>query len=340
MNITRRVPRLVRGVVLPMALIAGLTVSATSGAAVRSHATIPNPTKAMCLHGKTYKVGYDVFSDSQPFAVSVSNSMKAAAKAVGCVTIIETVDNLNGPQAIANVKTLINEGITSFVDFQVLEPFQPAIAKLLKAAKIPAVTIVGATLPGYPSLGLSAFIGEKDAALASAAFAKKEHPGMVPYFLGEAEPASGSAVYARYRGMVAGIKHAFPGIPKSHIIEVDGQGVQTTAYSKALSALSLVPSGSLVMTQGTNDESTAGVFQAIKTRGFKNYVAEGFGGDSYGFSQVCSNKTHYAGDWSLAPETWGPIALSEVMMQQNGLKVPNNYEILGSQSTFSSLHCK
>ena len=61
---------------------------------------------------------------------------------MGCAEIVSTVDNLSGPTAIANLHTLINEGINGFVDFQVLSAYQPAMAKILKAAKIPAVTVV------------------------------------------------------------------------------------------------------------------------------------------------------------------------------------------------------
>ena len=44
---------------------------------------LSNPTKALCKL-KSYKIGYDVFSDSQPFAVSLSDGLKSAAASVGC----------------------------------------------------------------------------------------------------------------------------------------------------------------------------------------------------------------------------------------------------------------
>src|ERR1017187_3988130 len=113
---------------------------------------IPAPTKALCKKA-SYKLGYDVFSESQPFAVTVSQGLKNAAKSIGCVTILTTTDNLNGPVAIGNLKTLLNEGIQGFVDFQVLAAFQPPITKLLATAKIPGVAIVGANLPGSPDVG-------------------------------------------------------------------------------------------------------------------------------------------------------------------------------------------
>src|SRR5690242_18202279 len=209
-------------VVFAVAMAAGGAVAApTAGTAKASVAASPDlahPTKALCKKS-SYKIGYDVFSDSQPFAVSLTNGLIDAAKRIGCAQVVKTVDNLNGPVAVGNLKTLLNEGIDGFVDFQVLANYQPAMSKILKAAKIPAVTVVGATLPGFPQVGLAPFETEKNAAIYMAKQAKKRFPGQIPYFLGGAEPTSGPAVLARYKGAVAGIKEVYPSIPSNHIIE-------------------------------------------------------------------------------------------------------------------------
>jgi ABC-type sugar transport system substrate-binding protein len=335
-------------VALTVALVAG---GASAGATVRTATRsgrvgavvqdLGHPTKALCKL-KNYKIGYDVFSDSQPFAVSLSDSLKAAAKSVGCAEIVSTVDNESGPTAIANLHTLINEGINGFVDFQVLSAYQPAMAKILKSAKIPAVTVVGATLPGFPQVGLAPFVTSEDGAIYLAKQAKKRFPGQVPYFLGGAEPESGSAVLARYLGTVAGVKSVYPNIPKSHIIEVDTNGVATTAYTNTLSALSAVPKSGVVMVQGVNDEVTGGMFKAVQARGFTNYLAEGYGGDSYGLNQLCLYPTHYVGDWDFEPSGWGPVLLSIVMMEMNGQMVPQVTNLDGGQVLpgSSTLHCK
>jgi ribose transport system substrate-binding protein len=301
---------------------------------------LSNPTKALCKL-KNYKIGYDVFSDSQPFAVSLSDGLKSAAASVGCAQIVETVDNMSGPTAIANLHTLINEQINGFVDFQVLAAYQPAMAKILKSAKLPAVTVVGATLPGFPQVGLDPFHTEEQASVYMSEQAKKRFPGQVPYFLGGAEPASGPAVFARYQGAVAGVKSVYPGIPKSHIIEVITNGVATTAYSNTLSALSAVPKNGVVMVQAVNDEDTGGMFKAVQARGFTDYLAESYGGDSYGLKQVCLFPTHYVGAWYLNPAGWGPVLLSLEMMQMNGEKVPMVTNITGFEVTHSSpiAHC-
>ena len=339
-------------VAMPVALTAALVAGAASaGAAGRPAALsgqarmvaqdLNHPTKALCKL-KNYKIGYDVFSDSQPFAVSLSDGLKGAAKSVGCAEIVSTVDNESGPTAIANLHTLINEGINGFVDFQVLSAYQPAMAKILKAAKLPAVTVVGATLPGFPQVGLSPFVTSKLGATYLAQQAKKRFPGQVPYFLGGAEPESGAAVLARYLGTVAGVKSVFPSIPKSHIIEVDTNGVATTAYTNTLSALSAVPKTGVVMVQGVNDEVTGGMFKAVQARAFTHYLAEGYGGDSYGLNQLCLYPTHYVGDWDFEPASWGPVLLSIVMMEMNGQKVPQVTNLNGGQVLpgSSEVHCK
>ena len=228
-----------------VALTAGGAVAAptarTANAGAAAQQDLAHPTKALCKK-PSYKIGYDVFSDTQPFAVSLTNGLIDAAKSIGCAQVVKAVDNLNGPVAVGNVKTLLNEGIDGFVDFQVLAAYQPAIAKLLKSGKVPAVTVVGATLPGFPQVGLAPFQTEKNAAIYMAKQAKKQFPGQIPYFLGGAEPTSGAAVLARYKGAVAGIKEVYPNIPSDHIIQVNTEGVATTAYTTTLSALSKVPS--------------------------------------------------------------------------------------------------
>ena len=342
----RRLRRAPLAGVLAVALVMGATAS-TALAGPKAHASaaapqdLAHPTKALCKKD-SYKIGYDVFSGNQPFAVSLTNGILDAAKKVGCVKILKTVDNLNGPVAVGNLKTLINEGIDGFIDFQVLAAYQTAMAKTLKSKKIPAVTVVGAELPGFPQVGLAPFDTEKKAAIYMATIAKKRFPGKVPYFLGGAEPTSGAAVLARYKGAVAGIKQVYPNIPSNQIIEVKTEGVATTAYNNTVSALSAVPSDAVVLMQAVNDEDLGGMYKAAQARHVQNFLVNSFGGDSYGLAQVCADPVHYVGAWYLDPAGWGPVLLSLAMMQINGQAVPHNTDIAGYQVTHNTpfLKCK
>ena len=174
-----------------------------------------------------------------------------------------------------------------------------------------------------------------------ASVAKKKYPGKIPYFVGGAEPESGAAVLARYKGAVAGVEAAYPGIPKSHIIEVDTNGIETQAYNNTLSALSAVPHNAVVMLQAVNDEDTGGMAKAAASRGLPNYMVNSYGGDSYGLGQVCANP-HYVGSWYLDPSGWGPVVLSLLMNKMNGVKVPQVTNIAGYEVTAKTafLHCK
>jgi ABC-type sugar transport system substrate-binding protein len=331
--------------VLVLGATAGSALASSAAHAGRAAAAAPldlaHPTKALCKKS-SYKIGYDVFSSNQPFAVSLSDGLTDAAKKIGCATVLKTYDNLNGPVAVGNLKTLLNEGIDGFVDFQVLAAYQPAMAKILKDKKVPAVTVVGATLPGFPQVGLDPFNTERKAAVYMATVAKKRFPGQVPYFLGGAEPTSGAAVLARYKGAVAGIKSVYPNIPSNHIIEVKTEGVATTAYNVTASALSAVPAGGVVLMQAVNDEDTGGMYKAAQARHIKNFLVESYGGDSYGLKQVCSDTVHYVGAWYLDPYSWGPVLLSLIMNSMNGVSVPQVTNIAGYQVTHNTplLKCK
>jgi ABC-type sugar transport system substrate-binding protein len=323
-----------------LALIVGATASGAGAAANAPASTaraqdLAHPTKALCKKAH-YKIGYDVFSGNQPFAVSLTNGLVNAAKKIGCAQVLKTVDNLNGPVAVGNLKTLINEGIDGFVDFQVLAPFQPAISKLLKAAKIPGVAVVGADLPGSPSVGADNYGASVLDGNYLGTVAKKRFPGQVPYAVVAAEPSAGAIVMQRYFGAVAGIKQVYPSLPSSHVIQVKSDGTEAGTYNNVVSALSAIPGDGVVLMTGVNDEVVHGMYKAAQARGVKNYLVNSFGGDPFGLAQVCADRTHYIGALFLQPEVWGSSALAVILNQINGQPFPKAIGIKGQEVTATS----
>jgi ABC-type sugar transport system substrate-binding protein len=325
---TRMLATATAGLVLAAAL-----ATATAGAAATPSPPI-TPTKALCK-GQQYTIGYDVFSGTQPFANLVSKGLKDAAAKLGCVTVKTTVDNLNGPVAVGNVKTFINQHVDAVVDFNVLAPFQAPIAKLLKQANIPGVAIVGANLPGYPSVGADNYGASVKNGLALATAAKKKFPGETPYLVVAAEPSAGPIVLQRYTGAVAGAKQVFSDLPSDHIIRVDIDGTEPDAYNKTLSALSKVPPDAVVMLTGVNDEATHGAYKAAAAR-LKNYLVNSFGGDPFGLSQVCADREHYVGALYLQPELWGSSSLAVVLRMIHKMPYPKAIGIAGIEVTASN----
>jgi ABC-type sugar transport system substrate-binding protein len=301
--------------------------SGVEGAAVNAPSPPIKATKALC-GGKTYKIGYDVFSSTQPFANLVTKGLKDAAKAIGCATVVTTVDNLNGPVAIGNVKTMLNEGANAIVDFNVLATFQPAIAKLLNNAHVPGVAIVGADLPGYPSVGADNYGASVINGKALATAGKRRHPGVMPYLVIGAEPTAGPIVMQRFYGAVAGAKKVYPNLPSDHVIQVTSDGTEAGTYNNAVSAFSRIPSGGVVLTTAVNDEVSHAMYKAALARKL-TFLVNSFGGDPFGLGQVCRDRAHYVGALFLEPQKWGESSLAVVLRALNKMSFPKAIGIKG-----------
>jgi ABC-type sugar transport system substrate-binding protein len=317
-----------------LASLVGIGGSVAGASVVNQTAPPMTPTKALC-NGKSWKIGYDVFSATQPFANLVTKGLKDAAKSIGCATVLTTVDNLNGPVAIGNVKTLLNEGANAIVDFNVLAPFQPAIAKLLKNAHVPGVAVVGADLPGYPSVGANNYGAAVKDGRALAKAGRRKFGSTVPYVVVAAEPSSGPIIMQRYYGAVAGAKTVYRNLPKSHIIEVVSDGTEAGTYNNAVSAFSQIPSGGVVLTTAVNDEVSHAMYKAALARKL-TFLVNSFGGDPFGLGQVCKDRTHYAGALFLEPELWGSSALAVVLREANKMSYPKGIGIKGIEVTASN----
>lgn len=291
-------------------------------------------SSALC-QGKHFKIGYDVFSATQPFANLVTKGLKDAAAKTGCVTVVTTVDNGNGPVAVGNVKTMLNEGANGIVDFNILAAFQTSIAGLLKSAHVPGDAVVGANLPGYPAVGADNYGAAVLDGQALAAAGKTKFGGTVPYLVVAAEPTAGAIIMQRYYGVVAGVKKVYPNLPSDHIIQVKSDGTEAGVYNNAVSAFSRVPASADVLTTAENDEVAHGMYKAALARHL-NFLVNSFGGDPFGLAQVCADRTHYAGALFLEPEKWGESALAVIMRMANKMPYPSNVGIKGVEVTASN----
>jgi ABC-type sugar transport system substrate-binding protein len=323
--------RLMTVAVVLLAGLIGIGGSVAGASVVNQTAPPMNPTKSLC-HGKTWKIGYDVFSATQPFANLVTQGLKDAAKLIGCATVVTTVDNLNGPVAIGNIKTLLNQGANAIVDFNVLAAFQPAIAKQLKNAHIPGVAVVGADLPGYPSVGANNYGAAVLDGRALALAGRKKFGSTLPYVVVGAEPTAGPIIMQRYHGAVAGAKTVYRNLPTSHIIMVVSDGTEAGTYNNAVSAFSRIPSGGVVLTTAVNDEVSHAMYKAAQARKL-TFLVNSFGGDPFGLGQVCRDRTHYAGALYLEPKKWGASALVVVLREANGMSYPKGIGIKGVEVT-------
>lgn len=279
-----------------------------------------DPSPDLCK-GKQYTIGYDSFSDSQPFAVSVAKNLDEAAAKMGCVKLVKLVDNLDPQTALANVKTLIQQKVDGVILFQVLADAQPGIARALEQAGIPAVA-TAVPAPGVPFISANdRGAGEQAGKALGEAFVDKHQDGEMPYLIVGGRPAGGPVDKQRADGIIAGVKSVIPDLPDANVQVIDSKAVQDESYARTLDALSRVPAGKPVLIGGENEEVVAGMYRAAKQRKRDDLLVAGLGGDETGMKLVCTETDHYVGTVQFAPEKWGdwllPAMIAEI--QKAGL---------------------
>jgi ABC-type sugar transport system substrate-binding protein len=301
----------------------------------RTSLGLGNPSPALC-QGKQYTIGYDSFSDSQPFAVAVAQDLDSAAKQMGCVKLIKLVDNADPQTALANVRTLIEQKVNGVILFQILAAAQPAIARSLKQAGIPGVA-TAVPAPGMPFVSDSDYHAGFQAGQALARAFKAKHPsGASPYLIVGGRPEGGPVDKQRAQGIVDGVKSVLPALPQSQIQVIDSNALQDVAYTQTLSALSRVPAGKPVIMSGENEEVVAGMFRAAQQRGRKDLLVMGLGGDQTGMKLVCT-QPQYVGTVQFFPERWGTWLLPAIIAQIQKTGLPATVYIPTAVQTKSDI---
>lgn len=300
----------------------GVTATVSSNAAGKVPASLGNPTPEALCKKASYKIGYENYSETQQFEAKVNKNMKDLAKRLGCVQLISLTDNGDGPTAVANVRTMINEGIQGLVNNQFDANSEPAIDKLVKKAGIPAVTSAVQGAPGIPYITVEHYPAGFALGNALGKAAKDRYPDeKAPYLVDAVFVKGGPTQIDQHRGTIAGVKKYYPDLPADHIIQVPHDTTGPVAYANTLSALSSVPPDALVLMTGTNSDAINGMYRAAKARKRKKFLVEDSSAGDIGLKNLC-RYPEYSGSISFVPDKWGDWLLPAVMEQINGNKVP------------------
>jgi ABC-type sugar transport system substrate-binding protein len=298
--------------------------SRSASAAAGAIPITATPTKAMC-GGKTYTFGYDVFSDSQEFAVARWSGMQHWQKVLGCIKWIKMTDNGSGTTALSNVQILANQNVNAMLLLQVDASAQAGIVKLLKAKHIP-VLASDIPAPGAPFFSASDAVAGTQAGQGLVAAYKHDHLTQKPYVVLVDTPVAGPQVAKRMRNAKAAILKAFPGLPSSHFVKVNvSLQTATEAYNNTKNAESLIPAGVPVLVTGVNDNITLGAYQALHAahKG-KPLIVIGIGGLNEGLQAVCKDSA-WAGTVDFAPYRQTGYIVSELLRLAQGKSVPSTF---------------
>ena len=311
-----------------LAMAAALLPEAAANAAKAGTATsiVGTPTKAMCPTGKkVYTVGYDVFSDSQQFAVARWQGMQHWEKTLGCIQFIRLDDNGSGATALENVRIFVSRKVNAVLLLQVVASAQAGLVDTLKAAHIP-VLASDIPAPGVPFFSASDVAAGIEAGQALAAAYKQRHLTTLPYVVLLNPPAAGPDVARRMENARAVIAKAFPGMPSSHFLLVDiPQQTIAEAYTETRDAEPRIPANVPVLVTADNDDAALGAYEALSAAGKGDpLLVVGIGGLTDGLQATC-RYPDWVGTVDYAPYAQAGYLTSELLLMLAGKPVPNTF---------------
>lgn len=265
---------------------------------------VPLQRHAVAVQAKTVTIGFADEDEVNPFTADVFTSMQKAAQQAG-YKFIGVNNNYDANTALKNANILANDKVDVAVEFQVDSKIAPVIAATFAKAKIPTISIdipqPGAVFFGVNNFGQGVLVGK---ALGNYAKSQGWSPSSITELL-LTLPAAGAIPQLRIDGIDAGIRQVLPNLPKSALIEHDGNGTISDSQTATANLLGRIPQGNHVLVSGINDESLQGAVRAFQIAGRENNATfAGLGSDASGLQGVRTDP-HWIGDAAFFPEFYG-----------------------------------
>lgn len=274
----------------------------------------------LAAQAKTYTIGFADEDEVNAFTAAVYKSMESSAKAMG-YKFVGLNNNYDANTALRNAQILANDKVSIAVEFQVDSKIAPAIAATFAKAKIPTMSIdipqPGAVFFGVNNFGQGELVGK---ALGNYAKSQGWSPSKITEVLLPLA-AAGPIPQLRIDGIDAGIRKVLPTLPKSALIEQDGNGTIADSQRVMANLLPRIPSGNHIIVSAINDESLTGALRAIQLAGRENdAVFAGLGADALGLQNIRTD-AHWIGDAAFFPEFYGHYIVQVATKILNGQKV-------------------
>lgn len=284
---------------------------------------IGSPTPALCDGREPLTVGYDVFSDTQDYVISLNESLQTTIDEIGgCVDLVTLVDNADPATAVSNVQTLIQRDVDAVLLFQVVAASQPGIMDLLDEADIPAIAHA-VPAPGATLVSPSDVDAGRTAAQALIEGARDADPGATPFVILGEEPDSGAVSDNRVALQAEVIREAYPDLPDDNVVMLGTDGSPDDAFGLASDIAARVPNEGPVLVSGINDDVVGGIYRALDQAGkADNVIAVGMGAlFPSGVTNVCQI-SQFAGTVDFRPDSQGPWIVPALLAAVDGAELP------------------
>ncbi len=255
------------------------------------------------LKRKIYRLGYCALSSEFSFSRDITQSLIRAA-AEERVDLVTLDNQFNSKQALRNAEMLIKERVDLVLEHQGDEQVSAMVSSQFIEAGIPVIAIhvphPGATYfgPDNYNAGLlgGRYLGR---------WARQNWHGKVDQVILLEMPRAGLFARSRLTGSLVGIKEALPGIDRSRILFLNGQG----RYEPSIEAVRkhLRRRGDQrTLVCGINDPSAIGAIRAFEEEGAAlNCAVLGHGASIEARAELRRERTPMVASVAYFPERYG-----------------------------------
>jgi len=220
---------------------------------------------------KKLRFGFGGQSAEMPFSVEVTESLKAAAIAVGVDLLI--LDNCyDGPTAVRNAEEFIKNKVDLVIEFQVEQEVAPVIGDMIAGANIPLIAIdiphPHATYFGVDNYRLGLEAGEE-----LIKYAISNWAGKVDWVIGLDLPEAGQLVQSRTTGAFEAVRKIRPGLPVELFVRIDGRGLRDKSRKLISDFLDRHPKDKHILIAAATDSSALGAVDAVREHKRDKHVA-------------------------------------------------------------------
>jgi len=261
---------------------------------------------------KRFRIGYAAADNHMRFSDEVSRSLVVAARNHG-VDLLLRDNEASPPKALANVESLLEEGIHLLIEYQLNETVAHLIAAKCHEAKVPVIAITYAHPGAYYFGGNNYHAGEL-AGDCLCDFAENTWKNRVDHLLLLPAKGMGSTLEVRMSGIRNRVLRRIKTLRKSDILTAPAGLTTHDGYRATKTLLQQLPKkGSRILIAALSDPLAIGGTRAATKMGFaKNVAIVGQGGGRDGRNCIRRGGP-FMGSVAYFPDTFGerliPLAL-------------------------------
>ncbi len=217
------------------------------------------------------RFGFGGQSNDMPFSVEVTDSLKAAASAMGVDLLI--LDNCyDKATALRNAAEFVAQKVDLVIEFQVEQEAAPMIGDRIANAKIPLIAI-DIPHPHAIYFGVDNYRVGVEAGELLAAHAKAIWGGKIDAVIGLDLAEAGQLVQSRITGAFEGIRTAYPELGVERFFRIDARGLRAESKEVVAEFLARHPRMRHVLIAAATDSSALGAVDAVRETRRERQVA-------------------------------------------------------------------